>query len=131
MRHDDEIAVAICSLALAGVGLDIEKTTAPTDDIRTQVMTASELDDPEWSDESGTLRLFSYKEAMFKCIYPLIGQFLDFTDVQIYRVESGIKAHCPDTDNPAARWVSSSEGFIEQTPGRIVSACWLLHNPGE
>jgi len=73
---------------LRGVGLDAEHAIAASrDEVMRLVATASEarwladLDDAERA--LGSALVFSAKEALYKCQFPLTRQMLDFSDVEL------------------------------------------------
>lgn len=64
-----------------GIGLDLELSDAPGPDLTDMILSPCETGDDR---APATLRLiFSAKEAVYKCLYPICGRFLDFTDVRI------------------------------------------------
>ena len=64
-----------------GVGIDIEARTAVSPQVAQRVLTSAERD---WlpAPECRTM-VFSGKEAIYKAVYPLIGEFLGFGDVEL------------------------------------------------
>lgn len=78
---------SVCAVALAlerhyrGIGLDLELSTAPSPDLAHLILAAEE---PAAYREPHMLRLvFSAKEALYKCIFPICQTFVDFLDVAI------------------------------------------------
>ena len=79
-------AVAPCSKFCA-LGLDSERSGAPTVDIWSTLCRAEEL---RWVESlpleqrpPAITLLFSAKEAVYKCQYPVTGEWLDFHDLRI------------------------------------------------
>ncbi len=87
LSHSDTVCAAVVapSHAFAGIGLDIESSSALAENLRSTVAHASELTDtttpPGRVDRAK--RLFVAKEAFFKLYHPLAGHFLDFLDVDV------------------------------------------------
>jgi len=102
-----------CAAAVAentkhiAIGIDIEEKKPLSFDITGQILTESEktsfnLDDPV---DYLALLVFSAKESIFKCLYPLTNRYMDFLDVsvEINRNTMGFKAKLPsfkDVKNP-------------------------------
>jgi 4'-phosphopantetheinyl transferase EntD len=79
---------SVCAVVLAfehhyrGVGLDLELSAAPSADLAHLIVAA---DEPVSYHEPHMLRLvFSAKEAVYKCIFPICRSFVDFLDVAIH-----------------------------------------------
>lgn len=89
ISHTDEhVGVAVGPGAtLRGIGLDLEKAEDLPPETIPLVATAGEQRHvATWpADERGLIykRLFSAKEAVFKCTYPQTGLWLDFLDVEL------------------------------------------------
>jgi 4'-phosphopantetheinyl transferase EntD len=83
----------LCAAAVAArrsilaIGLDSEMIGAPTPDIWPSICRAEELNWvqtlPAGERPAAVTLLFSAKEALYKCQYPLAGEWLDFHDVRI------------------------------------------------
>jgi 4'-phosphopantetheinyl transferase EntD len=76
--------------SMLAVGLDTEIVGAPTQDIWSTISRSEEL---AWVQSlsagerpAAVTLLFAAKEALYKCQYPLVGEWLDFHDL---RVEAG------------------------------------------
>jgi 4'-phosphopantetheinyl transferase EntD len=84
MAHDDRIAVATVGLRrdLDAVGIDIEPLTPLPTEMLELIATPQErraiADNP-----SGAKLLFAIKEAVYKAVYPLDHEFLDFHDIEV------------------------------------------------
>jgi 4'-phosphopantetheinyl transferase EntD len=115
-------AVALAAVARAehrrSLGIDIEQSTALNPDLYSRVLTAREQSYLEKQELflAGTLAKlsFSAKEAYYKCQYPLTGQFLDFTDVELHwdlaarRFEAHVLRadfECPDLKTVGGRYL--------------------------
>ena len=76
-----------CALAIAsrehyrGVGLDLELSSPPKDELARLIVSPAE---PPAYRRGDMLRLvFSAKEAIFKCLYPICGTFIDFHHIEV------------------------------------------------
>jgi enterobactin synthetase component D len=113
-----------CAVALArksvvsGIGLDVETAARLDDNLVPMVCTAEEIAWLSTLDESDRGRcgklLFSAKESVFKCVYPLTGLFLDFQDCRI-RLQPGSGTFAAALTNPQLppRWLE------RELPGRF------------
>ena len=83
IAHTRTLAAAIVGPASAhdGLGIDIEARTAVSGQVAERVLTSAERDwlpAPEWR-----TMVFSGKEAIYKAVNPLTGEFLGFSDVEL------------------------------------------------
>ena len=87
ISHAGEIA--ICAIAakqqVAGIGIDIEVIAPETFDLFATVASDAERERFPLQTDCDYLAklLFSAKESVFKCQFPLTGQWLDFKDVSL------------------------------------------------
>lgn len=87
ITHGAGIAAAAVAPATAcrSLGIDLESLAAAREaDVLATVATPAELS--RYADSLGSLLgplLFSAKESVYKCLYPLERRFLDFTDVEL------------------------------------------------
>jgi 4'-phosphopantetheinyl transferase EntD len=93
ISHSREVVVAVVGRRrdYVGLGVDVEDLgRGPTPRAARLVCRPSEM---EWVDpESGTLRLallFSAKEAVFKALYPIEGEWLGFADAELTWLADG------------------------------------------
>lgn len=96
IAHTRTLAAAIAGPATGhdGLGIDIEARTAVSPQVAARVLIPAErhwLPAPEWR-----TMLFSAKEAIYKAINPLTGEFLGFNDVEldIDPAANKFHAHC-------------------------------------
>lgn len=83
IAHTRTLAASIVGRATVhdGIGIDIEARTAVSPQVAERVLTSAErewLPAPEWR-----TMVFSGKEAIYKAVYPLTGEFLGFGDVEL------------------------------------------------
>lgn len=134
ISHDNEIAVAVTAplSEVKGFGIDIESAHLPDKSIRTRIMSTLEQD--LWSEHSDhdedttTMMVFSYKEAIFKCVYPLTGIFLEFLDVVVAPPRTLPVARCANADHPASSIVEKVVGSVVLCGERVLTVCWLAND---
>lgn len=86
--HGRVVAVAAESGAMASIGLDVERlvTDAVADELAPRVLGVDERRVLEHAVDAGgpafTLG-FSAKEALYKCLYPVAGEFMDFDAARV------------------------------------------------
>ena len=84
LAHDAEIAVAAVAIRreFSSVGIDVEPASALDPDVLDLV--ATETERMEIQDDLFLGRvLFTIKEAVYKAVFPLDGEFLDHHDVEV------------------------------------------------
>jgi 4'-phosphopantetheinyl transferase EntD len=92
-HSEDLVAVAVAPATRCGsLGIDVERVVSNTvaDDIAPVCFSAHELAHSGWSSLSPAHRCsigFSAKEAFYKCLHPLTGLFMEFTDAEIRAVD--------------------------------------------
>jgi len=95
ISHTDGIAAAIVGhdQTTASVGLDIEGDAPLKKELRKYILTRSEAAArkarPLVANSSRCKATFAAKEALFKAIYPITGQFFGFLDANVDLHESG------------------------------------------
>ncbi len=89
VTHSDSMAAAVVAHAesLRGIGLDTEPAEALPEDAVEAVLTDREA---RWALGAGTsfpvgwpAVLFSAKEAVYKCVYPILREMFDFKDIEL------------------------------------------------
>ena len=88
ISHTDNRAVAIVARSgdVLGVGVDVERYGRLDESLHSSILRSEEVrwiqSLPEQRMDWPTL-FFSMKESIFKCLYPITRQWIDFLDVQI------------------------------------------------
>lgn len=126
-----------CAVAVArrgeivGLGLDAEPSRSLSDRMLQRITTAfersyiAELPDPPrygWG-----LAIFTAKESLYKCYFPIAGAFLGFRDAEIEidpRATRFSARLCRD-DKPDAYGVRRFQGRLQMTEEHVVSAVTL------
>mgnify|MGYP000209319983 CR=1 FL=1 len=133
ISHTRSIAVAIAgtSPGFTGLGVDIEPVQAMDDAVRAQLVSGSEIE--AWAgrldDQVLPVAVFSYKEALYKCIFPRVRRFVDFLEVSVTPGSDGPASDCVDADNDVRGIVSAVSGRIALCGDHVVSVCWLRAAP--
>ncbi len=81
-------AVAATDLFL-GIGLDMEFADPIEDSLIASICRPGEIDCVDDGEDIGyrAKLLFSIKESIYKCVWPLIRQFVDFTEIEVRLVD--------------------------------------------
>lgn len=125
IAHSGDLAVALlgCASRFAAVGIDVERCQRVGERAAGRVLTPSEHEHLSLDDEA-TLR-FSAKEAVYKAVNPLVGEYLGFQDVEIALGETG--RYSASTTRPCASTsaVERGEGFCIGAYGHWLTAFLL------
>jgi 4'-phosphopantetheinyl transferase EntD len=109
----------------AAVGLDLEVRRSVTPNLFDSIMLDSERRRlPTASREEEATLIFSCKEAVFKAVYPVCGEFLDFLDVSIELLDGEFIARCRDSLR-SAEMIGAARGYFE-VAGEIVKSVFLV-----
>lgn len=130
IAHCNDLCVAVCARSdyLLGLGIDVEPLkplpTGVERYIHTQEEAALLADNP---DAFPQRLIFSAKESLYKCFYPLIGRFFGFQSVWLsIEKEEGRFSYTPSNDCevvfPSGRLV----GRYLIGERHLVTACYLL-----
>lgn len=125
ISHTGTLAAAAVARrsAFAGVGLDIEASGTLTPDTLTLILTPEERDTLDPAD--GRL-VFSIKEAIYKCIYPQVGRYVDFQEMQVTldKTRDRFVAR-PRLEHPVRGLPDSMMGRYQRTADYVLSVLWL------
>lgn len=123
ISHSGDIAAAAVTHAadFAGLGLDIESPEPLTTDLAAMIC----RDDEDSSGDNAKL-LFGIKEAIYKCIYPTVGRYVDFQEMEV-RLDAARRSftavpHSANVD-PAA--ISTLQGRYAMDKDYLLCAAWL------
>lgn len=86
LSHTQNYCVAICSKLHAGIallGVDVEQNLPLADDVDSYVHSEPERALLESLEDLPKRIIFSAKESLFKCMYPLLGRYFGFRDVEL------------------------------------------------
>jgi len=126
ITHTSDTAMAAVARrnVFDGIGIDIEDLQPLEDSVASGILTAAEIQRLEPGADQ-VLRLFSFKESVFKCVFPAHGEFIDFKDVEVVSAEGGLRAVCVDRSHAAASLIARVRGDSRCVDNHVVSACWL------
>ena len=136
ISHTDGIAAAIVghNQPTAGVGLDIEGDAPLKKELRKYILTRSEAAArkarPLVANSSRCKATFAAKEALFKAIYPITGQFFGFLDANVDLLESGNwTATLCDTAPALPASMVISGGKWAAVDGHVIATVCILNAP--
>lgn len=122
ITHAEGVALALVARGHGyhGLGLDIEPATPLPSDLAEVVLTpAEQLDAGKSADPAlWAKRVFSAKEAAYKCQYARTGKLLEFSAVEISievaRLQARFTLDCPPyrKGQSLTGWTFMSEGFV-------------------
>lgn len=116
-------AVTASSVHCDGIGIDVESADLLAQDLIPMIC---RLDENVENDSARAKLLFSIKEAVYKCIFPTVGRFVDFLEVKInLDSESGKFTAWTDTARSDLLVLERVEGACCVSHGWILSAAWL------
>ena len=127
VSHSGDIAAAVVGHAqdFAGLGLDIESPEPLTADLAAMIC----RDDEDHTGENAKL-LFGIKEAIYKCIYPTVGVYVDFKEMEVKldptRSSFSALPHSPNFE-PAT--VAGLQGCFTKDEDYLICAAWLPRRP--
>lgn len=120
------VAVAAAKQNLyRGVGIDIEVTGSMNPQDISLVLTSREMD---WlCDDSRSvhgLMIFSCKEAAFKAVFSIVGEHIDFTDVEVTLSASEFQVAMAGKSR-TARIMSENRGLIATREGLVATIFYI------
>jgi enterobactin synthetase component D / holo-[acyl-carrier protein] synthase len=117
--------------AIVGLGLDAEPSRSLSDRMIERITTPRERDHlaelPDAPSFGWGLALFTAKESLYKCYFPIAGAFLGFRDAEIEIDPSAthFTARVCRDEKPDAFGVRSFQGRLQMTAEHVVSAVTL------
>lgn len=122
------VAVVARSEDVAAIGIDLEDDRPLAADLWPTVCTPAERAflHAQPREQRGTLatRLFSAKEAVYKCQFPLTRRMLDFQDVHVVLDPEGIPSRF-DASISAPEARRHLRGWLLAGSGPLAALCWL------
>jgi 4'-phosphopantetheinyl transferase EntD len=130
ISHTAEIAIAVVArqAQLRSLGIDVESADALEPDLLELVCGQDErtaLAVGELEPGLGAKLIFSAKESVYKCLWPLTGVFLEFHDIaiRIDRVQNRFTAY--SEDSRIAEALALTSGRYRRIGGLLLSCAWL------
>ena len=116
-------AVVARQSELTGIGLDME-TDEPLD--ADLIAMICREDEQIGHDGLQAKLLFSIKEAIYKCIYPSIQEFIDFQEMKV-SLNHGKQSFTAESHSPACErgLTDRLQGAYRITDGLVLSGAWL------
>ncbi len=130
ISHTDYFALAAATGAstAASLGIDLEALHDLRPGLPEKILTSSELSllrsTGSYTDES-VLKLFSFKECVYKAVYPVFGRYVGFREVEITPADDGLRARCADSAHPAAGLVNRLRGDALVDGDYVIAGCWM------
>jgi 4'-phosphopantetheinyl transferase EntD len=125
ISHSGPVAAAAVarSAALTGLGLDIETAQVLPADVIQMVCRPDEMP----VDNAEAKLYFCFKEAVYKCIYPLIEMYVDFQEMEVaIDQQSGSFTATAHSDRFDAAVVKNLQGKYAMTDELIFAAAWIM-----
>lgn len=119
ISHCEQTAAAVVGRteAYQGIGLDIEAAGELPEELRRLILRP---------DEDGDAKLrFSIKEAVYKCIYPTLGHYVDFQEMQIILGAEGRYQAVAHSTYFDVNLVKQLRGEYAVHNGLLISSAWL------
>jgi 4'-phosphopantetheinyl transferase EntD len=118
--------------AYVGIGLDMESAIPLEEKLFTAICRKEELLEfsrlkltAEAAGERAKL-LFSIKESIYKCLWPTVRQFIDFTEMQVKLADDGFSYQAiPHTTKASRELLSQLQGRYRYDGELILSSAWL------
>lgn len=124
IAHSGSVATAVVghTTNFIGLGVDLEQTEPLRQELIAMICRP---DEEVAADGNRAKLLFSIKEAVYKCLYPQLGRFIDFLDMRIeLPAEGQYTAHseCAHCDPALTRRI---HGRYDICDGLILTAAWI------
>ncbi|MCC5794961.1 MAG: 4'-phosphopantetheinyl transferase superfamily protein [Chromatiales bacterium] len=125
ISHSGSWAIAAVALArdLAGLGLDIEPDDPLPLDVHALVCRPGEARRFDGMGTDPARLLFSAKESLYKCLWPLTGRFLEFSEIELSPAPGGFTARYCGQGAPLK--LDRLIGRIGQAHGLVLTAAWI------
>ena len=132
ISHCDDFCVSACALSkdFESVGIDCEKVAIISPEMYSLLFTKNEILSIKQDPLILPILIFSAKESLFKCFFPLQKEYFDFLDIEItfdqkvgrfsYRQAPQAKIKTPT--------YSSFEGFYVYDNIHALTACYVVNN---
>ena len=117
ITHSRELALAMVGRddAVAGTGVDLEREHRVDARVAAQVLSAEER--RRLSEEDWRTMLFAAKEAVYKAVNPLVGEFLAFADVEVSANRDGTFAAVTTRPRKSTSRIRKGRGCFLRTGG--------------
>jgi enterobactin synthetase component D len=110
------------------IGIDAENIQSFSSDVTDMILTDIEKSwyQDDFSEESTTCIIFSAKESVFKCLFPVVKHSIDFLDIEV-SLDSVRQSFCAILPSPLATKVGrkSLEGICSMDECHVFTAVFL------
>lgn len=117
ITHSRTIALAIVGRkdGVRGIGVDLERERRVDERIAARVLVRRErenLVEQDWP-----TMLFAAKEAVYKAVNPLVGEYLEFTDVEVSASADGTYCAAMARPSESKATVEAGRGWFQRVEG--------------
>lgn len=125
ITHTRELVAACVARAsdLRGVGIDLERAGRVAGRVRRRILTPTELTDHSVLD-ADTLR-FACKEAIYKAVHPMVGEYFGFQAVKVEFVPENGFVGRPQEEGRFAASVAQGEGRYLDVEGHHLAVFYI------
>ena len=126
ITHTEGAAAAVVakSTDVVALGLDMELNAPLTPDLITMICLPEENPD---QDGTRAKLLFSAKESIYKCLYPLLKEYVDFLEMEVVLDEAAKTfAARPRATRLDPRLITRLQGRYIYQAEFVISAAWIL-----
>lgn len=128
ITHSRTLAMAIVGRMdrVRGVGVDLEREGRVNERIAARVLVPCErenLAEPDWS-----TMLFAAKEAVYKAVNPLVGEYLEFTDVEVSASTDGTYRATMTRPGESKATVEAGRGWFQRVEGHWLCVFLVPHH---
>lgn len=133
ITHTSTLAAAVVSRHHRSVGIDLEQIGRVTPELYQRLFTNSERQALATASQHArdATCLFSAKEAVYKAVYPLVGQYIGFQEAEVALVTDDTLASQPSACNafsvsyvgqePANKVMNTGRGVIYEHLGHVMA----------
>lgn len=117
ITHSRTLALAVIGRTdrVRGIGVDVERERRVYERIAARVLLPRECENlaqPDWP-----TMLFAAKEAVYKAVNPLVGEYLEFTDVEIVASTDGTYRAAMTRPGDSKPVVEAGRGWFQRVEG--------------
>lgn len=116
---------------LVGVGIDLEESGPLSPDIRDLICTPREAEHLAQLPTPYGRLLFSAKESVFKCIWPVVRRFVDFHEISVTLQTSGQRFQAVSDDPALGPLIARLNGRFAMIQGTWLTGAWIERDPRE
>ena len=117
ITHSRALAFAMVGRedGVAGIGVDLEQEHRVDERVAARVLVPGEREN--LVEEDWRTMLFAAKEAVYKAVNPLVGEYLDFGDVEVSASEDGTFAAVTTRARASTSMIASGRGHFQRVEG--------------